>query len=94
MNTIRKKKILLLVEGAKTDPQVMRKLLDWYEIDVQYEIVSYCTSIYVLYQDIFKDGSEEADNFDLLQVLKARETSQEKKRFSTKNIPTFCLFSI
>jgi hypothetical protein len=44
-----KRKILVLVEGAKTDVALMERLLSAYQIDVKYEIVSYCTNIYTLY---------------------------------------------
>ena len=43
-----KRKILILVEGAKTDVNLMERLLSIYEFDFNYEIVSYCTNIYTL----------------------------------------------
>ena len=44
-----KRKILVLVEGAKTDVALMERLLSVYHIDIKYKIVSYCTNIYTLY---------------------------------------------
>lgn len=41
----RKRKILLLVEGEKTDVALMEHLLTVYQMDIKYEIVSYKTSI-------------------------------------------------
>lgn len=70
MNRMSKKKILILVEGAKTDVYVMKKLFSIYEIDAEYEIVSYCTNIYTLYQEMCGYG---IDEFDILQVLKSKE---------------------
>ena len=36
-----KRKILVLVEGAKADVALMERLLSVYEIDFKYEIISY-----------------------------------------------------
>ena len=65
-------KILILVEGAKTDLRLMERLLHMYGIDVSHEVVSYNTNIYTLYKEMFADG--DPDSIDLLQLLKERET--------------------
>lgn len=44
-----KSKILVLVEGAKTDVKLMQKLFEVYGISERYEILSYNTNIYTLY---------------------------------------------
>lgn len=46
-----KRKILLLVEGEKADIAVMRRLLTVYNLNIDYEIIPYCTNIYRLYKD-------------------------------------------
>jgi hypothetical protein len=71
-----KRKILVLVEGAKTDVALMERLLSVYKIDVKYEIVSYRTNIYTLYREMF-DGNDPAD-IDLLRLLKSRESDPAK----------------
>ena len=73
-----KAKILMLVEGAKTDVNLMQHLLKVYNISEKHEIVPYKTNIYVLYNLIFKDEDTEA--LDLLQVLKESEKDNEKKK--------------
>ncbi|WP_018750150.1 hypothetical protein [Paenibacillus sanguinis] len=79
MSSSPKKKILVLVEGERTDYKLMSKLIGLYpELDAKYQIVSYHTNIYVLYQEFFTSG-EHQDNFDLLQVLKSRESDFQKK---------------
>ena len=80
MNNTGRKKILILVEGAKKDVKVITRLFELYsELDVKYEIVPYCTNIYVLYQEFFeKDGG--SDELDLLQVLKSKEKNLGKKK--------------
>lgn len=68
-----KQKILLLVEGAKTDVVLMKHLISIYQMDIHYEIVSYCTNIYTLYHEMFENNDPE--EMDLLQLLKSRESN-------------------
>lgn len=72
-----KRKIFVLVEGAKTDVALMERLFSIYQIDFKYEIVSYCTNIYTLYKEMFEDN--DPDDMDLLQLLKSRESDLVKK---------------
>jgi len=72
-----KAKILMLVEGAKTDVKLMTHLLEVYGIDNNHTIVSYNTNIYTLYNEMFADGDPESK--DLLQVLKEHENDTAKK---------------
>ena len=69
-------KILLLVEGEKADVEIMKRLLTVYELSVDYEIISYRTNIHQLYSDLFE--SDDPSDFDLLQLLKSRESDPEK----------------
>ena len=70
-------KILILVEGAKTDIRLMNHIFHIYGIDAKYEILSYGTNIYVLYNEMFYDGRP--GDMDILQVLKEHEQSDEKR---------------
>jgi hypothetical protein len=70
-------KILVLVEGEKTDVLLMKHLFQIYSIDMKYEIVAYKTNIYALYNEMFARDNPEV--LDLLQVLKAREKEDKKK---------------
>lgn len=72
-----KRKILILVEGEKTDFVLMKHLLSVYRIDIRYEIVSYRTNIYALYNEMFEDN-DPAD-MDLLQSLKSHEPDLARK---------------
>lgn len=71
-------KILMLVEGARTDVRLMDKLLDMYGISDDHELVSYNTNIYELYGQMFASG--DPDSIDLLQLLKERESDETKKK--------------
>lgn len=88
-----KKKILLLVEGAKTDVRLMEHLLEIYQIDVKHEIVSYNTNIYTLYKEMFEQNNPE--DIDILQILKERENNQEKKKiFDEKYTDILLIFDL
>lgn len=71
-----KRKILLLVEGEKADIAVMRRLLTVYNLNIDYEIISYCTNIYRLYKDFF-DSGDDPENLDLLLLLKSRDKNPD-----------------
>lgn len=73
-----KSKILVLVEGAKTDVKLMQKLFEVYGISERYEILSYNTNIYTLYREMFSDG--DPSSIDTLQNLKEHERDAEKKK--------------
>ncbi len=73
-----KSKILVLVEGDKTDFRLMEHLFYVYGIADKHEIISYNTNIYVLYNEVFRDGDPES--LDLLQTLKEHETDAKKKK--------------
>jgi hypothetical protein len=75
-------KILILVEGAKTDLKLMKHLLHVYGIDENHEVVSYNTNIYTLYKEMFSDG--DPSSIDLLQLLKEKEKNPLKKEIFNK----------
>lgn len=73
----KKSKVLVLVEGEKTDVKLMERLFNVYGIEKSHTIVSYNTNIYTLYNEMFvKNDPEE---IDLLQLLKSREKNEQKK---------------
>ena len=54
-----RKSILLIVEGAKQEKALFRALLASYQLDLEYEIYSYGTNIYELYEKMFSDGMQD-----------------------------------
>ncbi len=72
-----KAKILMLVEGAKTDVVLMNHVLKLYGISDSHQIVSYNTNIYSLYDSLFASGDPNV--LDLLQVLKENEKDEDKR---------------
>jgi hypothetical protein len=77
-NRRKQKKILICVEGAKTEVRLMERLLNIYGIDADCEIVSYRTNIYALHKAMFRDSDPE--NMGLLLTLKEHEPDAEKKK--------------
>ena len=73
-----KRKILVIVEGEKTDFNLMQRILKLYGISEEHNIISYNTNIYALYNQL-PENYEEYDDFDLLQLLKETETNEEKR---------------
>ena len=73
-----KAKILVLVEGSRTDMRLMNHIFETYEIDAKYEIVSYNTNIYVLYNEMFYEGKP--GDMDILQMLRACEQDESRKQ--------------
>ena len=73
-----KKKILVCVEGAKTDVRLMGMLFKIYNLELEYEIIPYCANIYDLYNAMFGEGTPE--DMDFLQVLKEREYNTEVRK--------------
>lgn len=73
-----KSKILVIVEGAKTDFNLLKRLLSVYGISETHQIVSYNTNIYTLYSQL-PDSYDEYDDIDLLQLLKEREKDESKR---------------
>lgn len=72
-----KGKILFIVEGEKTEVKLMKRLLDQYGIAEQYQIFSYNTNIYALYNAMFRDT--DPAEWDIQAHLKSRENNPEKK---------------
>lgn len=76
------KNVLLLVEGAKTDVKLIKKLFEIYDISWEYKIIPYKTNIYTLYKNVFEQN--DAEYIDLIQTLKENSNSDFdwKQRFS------------
>lgn len=72
-----KKKILLCVEGEKTEEKLLQYLFEIYGLDLDFTIVPYRTNIHQLYRQMFEDP--DPASLDLLQVLKERERDPEKR---------------
>ena len=70
-----KTKILLIVEGAKREVELVEKLLQEYKVKVEREIYVYGTNIYELYEKVFLGNEDEMDSIDLLQKLKEKDSN-------------------
>ena len=70
-----KTKILLIVEGAQREVELVEKLLQEYKVKVEREIYVYGTNIYELYEKVFLGNEDEMDSIDLLQKLKEKDSN-------------------
>ena len=88
-----KSKVLVLVEGDKTDVKLMKHLFVIYNISKNHEIVSYHTNIYTLYNEMFKNNDPKS--IDLLQNLKEHEPNENKKKiFDSKYTDILLIFDL
>ena len=79
-------KILLIVEGEKTEKQLMHRMCKEYGIDIlDNQIYCYTTNIYDLYDRIFKDSLDEIEDLDFLLALKEKGINEENKDILTSN---------
>lgn len=86
-----KNKILLLVEGTKTEPYLMEMYANALQEDFELNVVSFSTNIYVLYQSIKsvndQFGYDSTSTLEMLKsILKDRELKLEKNRNSEESL--------
>ena len=72
------KRILLIVEGPNDEKSLVEKLWDRFDRGADYSIYTYETNIYVLMNQLFKDG-EIDENLDLLRLLKSQDVPESKR---------------
>jgi hypothetical protein len=77
-------KILIIVEGPKTEVALMNKLLGIYGISEDHELYSYNTNIYELYSRL-PDDPDDYQYIDLLQILKDREHEPDRLALLNQN---------
>ena len=81
-----KNKILLLVEGFKTEPYLMEMYANALKEDFDLNVVSFGTNIYVLYQSIKSLNSQfGSDSTSTLEMLKSILKERKLKLDEIKN---------
>lgn len=81
-----KRDILIVVEGGKQEPKLVESLIKQYDLDSEYQVYSYGTNVYELYERMFEGGaSEDLEALSLLGVLKERESDDEKRALLDRN---------
>ncbi len=78
-----KTKVLLIVEGEKTDVKLMNHLFNIYGIGETHSIVSYKTNIYTLYKQMFIDKSP--DELDIQNILLENTTDEDEREILKDN---------
>ena len=79
-------KILLIVEGARTEKQLLKQLFKVYGINVlEKQIYSYTTNIYDLYNRIFKDSLDELEDLDFMLTLKEKGINHEQSELLSQD---------
>lgn len=95
MSNANKSKVLVVVEGEKTDARLMENLFSFFpELSSKYQIIAYRTNIYTLYQEFFLRDTDPED-LDLIQVLKEHEQDPIKKAiFDDKYTDILLIFDL
>lgn len=89
----KRSKILVLVEGEVGEARIFQRLIHYFELETKYEIVPYKTNIYILCEEIFKEGQEEF--LDIQQVLIERAKSEDEKTVLKQNFTdTILIFDL
>jgi hypothetical protein len=70
-------KILLLVEGISVEVELINKVFEQYELSLKYQIYTYNTNIYELYERMFLGNEDDLDSLDLLGVLKEKDPNSK-----------------
>lgn len=82
-----KNKILLLVEGNKTEPNLMKRYAKLLENEFKLEIISFETNIYVLYQNIrLLNENFDMDSTSTIEVLKSILKERMLKLINNQNL--------
>ena len=71
------KKILLLVEGEKTEVELFKMAFEVYKLDMNYEIYPYRTNIYDLYERMFLGNETDLNVLDLLGILREKDSGNQ-----------------
>ena len=79
----RGRSVLLIVEGERAEPRLMRRVFDVYGI-TDVDIFPYRSNVYDLYRRMF-EGCEDAEDLSLRLTLKERETDPEMRRLLDKD---------
>lgn len=91
MSEPEKRSILLVVEGSKQEQLLMNKVLEEFGLDVDYQIYSYGTNIYELYERMFVQGRDELEALSLVGVLKEREKDPKRRKLLDANFSDILL---
>ncbi len=87
------KRILFIVEGRKTEPRFIRKMLASFNISDESQTYVYGTNIHVLYKSVFSKGDPE--DVDLLLSLKSQaENEKDKELLSMEYTDIFLVFDV
>ena len=90
----KKEYILFIVEGEKTEPQILKNLKQYFlkkkESRIEQDIViAYGTVIYKLYREFFDKNNDIDEDLDLVTLLKPKDEEYEIKRDDVSQIYLF-----
>ena len=88
------KKILIVTEGSGREYDLMKAVFSHYpELAKEYELTSYNTTIYDLYDMLFQED-DKSDDLDWLLALKDRAPAEERYKFNIKYTDKLLIFDL
>lgn len=87
---MRKRKVLLVVEGERKELDLFEKLFAEYSLDADYEIYPYQTNIYELYERMFEGG--DAEGLSFLGILREKASEADRYLFEQDYSDTLLVF--
>ena len=85
------KNILFVLEGEKTEPKFLKKIVSLMRIYDNYEIFSYRANLYQMLEGMLKDGEIDSD-LDFIEYLKSCKTNKEDQYVLEKKFSDIFLF--
>lgn len=70
------KRILFIVEGRKTEPTFLKRLLSGLGVTDEHLIFVFGTNIHVLFEKVF--GTDDSEDINLLGALREGESEKER----------------
>lgn len=86
------KRILFIVEGKKTEPRFIKKMMSTLGLAEEKEIYSFGTNIHVLYDKVF--GNADPEEVDLLLSLKSIADDEGKQILSQSYTDVYLVFDV
>ena len=85
------KNILFVLEGQRTEPRFLRKIVSLMRTYDNYEIFSYSANLYQMLDGMFKDGEIDND-LDFIEHLKSCKTNKDDNQILEKKFSDIFLF--
>ena len=85
------KNILFVLEGAKTEPRLLKHLVTFMRNQEKYEVFTYRTNIHAMLEELFEDDEIDMD-LDFIECLRSCKTNRDQNDMLNKKYTDIFLF--